>query len=210
MSLIKITVALGLVLIVGGVGLTLSQAPVTVAGANTPDEQPLGVIDRPTEVCQSNEELPRGTTAVRLRVFAYTGPRVSVKVLANRTVVARGERESGWTGGVVTIPIGPISTARPATLCFTISAQDGESDHLVGAQTARARATLGTGASLPGRVGVEYLRAGSSSWWSKASDVAKRMGFGNAGSGMWNAALALALMGVVGFLTSRLILRELR
>lgn len=204
----KITLATGFVLIAAGIAFALSQAPVSVARVNTAVEGELGTLSRRTELCQANERLPAGTTAIRLRVFSYTGQRVTVRALEGPSVIAHGERGPGWSGGVVTIPVAPLPNARAVKLCFTLYIEDGEADNLAGEPTETAPATLSTGGSLPGRVGVEYLRPGRSSWLSLVPDVARRMGLGNAGSGAWNAVLAIVLMGAVGFLTARLILRE--
>jgi hypothetical protein len=210
MRLTKITLAAGLVVILAGIAWTLSHAPISVARANGSDESYLGAITKKTELCQANETLPAGTTAVRLRAFSYTGPRVSAAALLGTRVITRGAREAGWTGAVVTVPLAPLATTRQVKLCFTVFGNGGEEINLAGEPTERAPTTAGAGTSLPGRVGIEYLRPGRSSWWSLISGVAKRMGFGNAGSGLWNAVFVIGLMGLVGLLSARLILRELR
>ncbi len=210
MRLTKITLAVGLALIFAGVGWVLAHAPITVARANNSAESDLGAITERTKLCQADETLPAGTTAVRLRAFSYTGPRVTAEASAGGRVVTRGVREAGWVGGVVTVPLTPLATAQKVKLCFTVFDNDGEEIHVVGEKTERLQTTAAAGTSLSGRVGIEYLKSGRSSWWSLIPDVAKRMGFGNAGSGLWNAVLALLLMALVGFLSSRLILKELR
>jgi len=47
---------------------------------------------------------------------------------------------------------------------------------------------------LHGRVRVEYMRPGSSSWWSLAGTVARRMSLGRGWPGGWSVPLALVLM----------------
>jgi len=66
------------------------------------------------------------------------------------------------------------------------------------------------GKALPGRFRIEYLRAASSSWWSQALTVARRMGLGRSPGGTWIVAPMIALMVAAIAVASRLILRELR
>lgn len=206
----KIILVAGLICGSAAIAVTLSQAPITVAGVNTAETRSLGKAHRRTVVCQRHETLPRETSAIRLRVFAYTGPRVTVAVTARGQPIARGEHESGWTSGVVTVPVKPLVTARSEVeLCFTLFLNGNEKAWFVGERTKRAPATRDHTTTLPGRVRVEYLRPGRSSWWSQALSVARRMGLGHAGSGTWSVLLVIILMVSVVFLCSRLILREL-
>jgi hypothetical protein len=71
-----------------------------------------------------------------------------------------------------------------------------------------ARSNL-SGAPLPGRFTVEYMRRGDSSWWSLAKTAARHMGLGRAPSGTWVALLVLLLMGTVLATASWLIVKEL-
>jgi hypothetical protein len=206
---LKIVVVTGLLLGIAAIVITLSQSPVTVAAVNTTQVAPLGGLQRGTSYCQSNEALPRETSAIRLRAFAFLGPRVTVDVMAHGHIIAHGERGSGWTGGVVTIPVNSLSTARlGVVLCFTFFTNEDETIGLTGEPTAEARAARDRDATLPGRVRVEYLRPGRSSWWSLAPEVARRMGLGHAPSGTWSVLLLIALMGSVVALCARA-LREL-
>jgi hypothetical protein len=206
---LRVAGAIGLLLGLAAIGLTLSQSPIAVARVNTTAQTYLATVTHTTSACQPNELLPRETTAIRLRTWAFFGPRVTVDVLAHGHVIARGERGSGWTGGVVTIPVSRLPTARSGVdLCFTLFLNGDESDELVGEPTTRALAARGPEGSLPGRVRVEYLRPSRSSWWSLAPEVARRMGLGHAGSGTWSVVLVVALMGSVAALSALAILRE--
>jgi hypothetical protein len=208
---VKVTVGVGLLLAVVILGITLSHAPITVAQVNTPHKLSLGTLRSKTAVCQAGESLPRGTSAIRLRVFAFTGPRVTVRAYAGGRVVAQGEHGSGWTGGAVTVPVRTLRTATSgATLCFSLLLNGDEGVFLTGEPTSAALAARGSNGRWPGRLTVEYLRPGHSSWWSIAPEVARRMGLGNAAGGTWIAILALALMSGVVALSSRLVIRELR
>jgi hypothetical protein len=210
MRTMKITLTVGFALIGVGIVFALSRAPISVARANSTAEQLLGTVNKRTELCQDGERLPAGTTAIRVGVFSYTGQRVTVRALEGPITIAHGERGPGWSGAVVTVPVAPLARARTVKLCFTLFIEDGEADNLAGEPTEKAPTTLSTGGHLPGRVGIEYLRPGRSSWLSLAPGIAKRMGFGNAGSGLWNAVFVIGLMGAVGLLTARLILRAQR
>ncbi|MGD0452801.1 MAG: hypothetical protein ABSB69_04330 [Solirubrobacteraceae bacterium] len=206
---LKIALGTGLVIGVAALGITLSQSPITVAEVSTAEHGLLGTTTQKLSACQSNEVLPRETSAIRLRVETFIGPKVAVEVLAHGRVIAHGERESGWTGGVVTIPVEPLSMARSGVeLCFTLFLNGDESAELVGERTTGALAAQSRFGPLAGRVRVEYLRPGRSSWWSLAPAVARRMGLGRAWSGTWNVLLVFGLMGGMVLLCSRMMLRE--
>jgi len=193
------------------VALTLSQSPVTIAQTNTAAHSYVGVARDPISACQSNEVLPRATTAIRLRADSFTGPRVLIKVLAGGRVITQGERGSGWTANVVTVPVRPLPRTRSGVeLCFTLFLNGHELSIFSGEPTNGPLAARGSGGLLDGRVRVEYLRPGRSSWWSLVLAVARRMGIGHAWPGTWSVLLVLTLMGLVALVCSRVILRELR
>lgn len=207
---VKITLATGALLSIAAVGILLSHSPIAVAGVNTAQHNLISSTYDRTSACQSNETLPRETSAIRLRVYDFTGPRVTVSVLAHGHVIASGERESGWTGGVVTIPVkGPSKAISGVQLCFTLYLSGDEVTQFIGEPTTGARAARVSEGTLPGRVRVEYLRPSSSSWWSLVPEVARRMGLGHAGSGTWSVLLVAALMGCVALAGSRLIFKEM-
>jgi hypothetical protein len=206
---LKVVVAAGLLLGVAAVAITLSHSPIAVAGVNTPLEVPIGAPQPGKTYCQSHEVLPRDTSAIRLRSYAFLGPRVKVTISARAHLIAHGERASGWTGGVVTVPVNRLSTTRSGLdLCFTFFTNEDESIGFFGEPT-EALAARGSSGSLSGRVRAEYLRPSHSSWWSLAPEVARRMGLGRAPSGTWSVLLAVALMVGVFALCARVILREL-
>lgn len=207
---LKVVVGVGLLLGLAAIAITLSHSPIAVAGVNTPQEAPIGEPQPGSTYCQSHEVLPRDTSAIRLRSYAFLGPRVTLTVSEQGRVVAHGERGSGWTGGVVTIPVNRLSTARSGLdLCFTFFTNEDESIGLFGESTTQALAARAPNGPLPGRLHVEYLRPSHSSWWSLAPEVARRMGLGRAPSGAWSVLLAIALMVSVCALCARVILREL-
>lgn len=200
----------GLVVIVAVLAITLSHAPITVAGTNSAKPTPLGPVTQKGGSCQLHETLPGGTSAIRLRIFASAGPRVQVNILSARHVITRGERGSGWTGGAVTVPLTPLrSTKANVSICWVLFLNGVESADLVGEKTLFASAA-GQPPVQAARLVVEYLKPGPSSWWSILPQVARRMGLGHAPSGTWVVFLILALMGSVLLVCSRLVLRELR
>jgi hypothetical protein len=209
----RVTAALAICLIVvaAAVGAVLTQAPITVAAINTSEQAFLGTVHTSSEVCQSHEPLPRDTSAIRLRVFTQIGPRVTVKVLSHGRVLTEGEQRSGWTGGVVTVPVRPLPTSRSdVQLCFTLLLNGNEAASAVGTPSTRTRAPNGHVTVVPERIRVEYLRPGRSSWWALASQVARHMGLGHAGSGTWSVLAVMLAMASVVALCSWTMLRELR
>lgn len=209
MDRVKVATAGALVVIAVAIGLTLTQSPIAVSAVNTPQQTVIALVDRPMTVCQLGETLPRGTTGVRLRMPSVNGPRVTAELSVNGRLIAHGEHESGTTGAVVTIPVGPLPVAYSGVkLCFHLFLNGDETIAFVGAP-AHMASVAGSSVQVPRRVRVEYLHPGSSSWWSLTTQVARRMGLGHAPSGTWVALFVLLSMIAVLALCSRLILREL-
>jgi hypothetical protein len=208
---VKVALVVGLVIVAVAIGATMTGSPMTVIGTNTTEHSLLASAEKKIKACQSNERLPRDTQAIRLRIYAFLGPRVTVEVVAHGRVITRGQRGSGWTGGVVTIPVKPLSTTRSGVkLCFSLLLNGDETAEFAGEPIKRTPVNVSEADALPGRVLVEYMRRDRSSWWSLAPEVARRMGLGHAGSGTWSVLLVLGLMGGVVLVCSRLAVRELR
>jgi len=207
---LKALLIAALVLGVAAVAVVLTQSPIAVTRVSTAQGTFVAEARGKLTACQSGEALPRDTSAIRLRMYAFLGPRVSVEVLAHGRAIARGERGSGWTGGAVTVPVNRLSAARSGLqLCFTLFGNGDESVALVGEPGAGAQVARGPAGPLPGRLRVEDLRPSGASWWSIAPEVARRMGLGRAAAGTWVVLLAIALMCALLTVCSRLILREL-
>ena len=212
MRSVRVALAAGLALTALAVVLTLSQSPLSVAATNSvPPKEELENVHGVTRLCQSGETIPRDTSAIRLALFAFLGPRVTVKAYAGTRLVATGARGTGWNGWVVTIPVKPLAhEVSGAKLCFTIEVLGKEVVKLVGeGHRPSGSARYSDGTLLEGRLRVEYMRPGRS-WWSLASLVARHMGFGHADSGPWSVFVVLALAAAVALATSRIVLRELR
>jgi hypothetical protein len=200
---VRIALAVGLALVAIAIGVVLTRSPVTVAGNNSvAAEHGAGYAYGGTSNCQLAGTVPRGTSAIRFSFSNNVGPTVTVKVLSGGRVITEGTRHAGWgVDETVTVPVKRISRAIPnARVCVALG------------QTAEAVEI--NGSVVPGgnavRFRIEYLRPGDSSWWSLASTVARRMGWGHAPSGTWIVFLLIALMITVATLVSRLLLRELR
>jgi hypothetical protein len=205
---VRITLAVGLALIAAAFVVTLSHSPLTVARGNVSTAGGLVTTRLPARACQSEEALPRGTSAIRLALLTVLGPQVAVRVLSGSRVVTQGSYPPGWSNSVVTIPVTPVAHAvAPVKVCFTLSSMNAPVT-LRGWTTRRSVAALSREGPLPGRTGVEYLRP-SRPWWSSAASVIRRLGYGHAASGLWDALLVVVL--ALGFiaLTSWLVLKEL-
>jgi hypothetical protein len=208
---VAIVLVLGLVLLVAALAITLSDAPPSVLAASpVVVDRELEVSSRSLSACQSGELLPRGTAAMRLSISGIYGPQLSVTASSKGKSVTAGERASGWTEEVVTVPVNPVArTYADAKICFALARGAGVArlDGQITPDSLAARE--GSGQTLPGRVRIEYLGRGYS-WWSLASSVAARMELGRAAGGLWIVLVAIALMVVVALLAARLALRELR
>lgn len=204
--------AAGLALVAIAIVMTLSGAPLVVTHTNfTPANEPILEAGSGAHACQTERVLPAGIAAIRLTLVADAGPRVRVTALSGGQVLTDGVANSGWTSGAVTVPVKPIARAVSGVqICFSLG-PSAEGVQVGGSRTSAAVAARGTdGSALPGRFTVEYMRAGSSSWWSLIRTVARHMGLGHAPSGSWIALLALVLMATALTAGSWLAVKELR
>jgi Predicted membrane protein (DUF2142) len=197
----------GFALIAVAIALTLSRSPPVVAHANgiVPAEG-LATISGGATICQAGEALPARTAAVRASLFALIGPRVTLTVTSGAHVLATGAEGSGWTAGAVSIPLeGAGYAASNVKVCMTFGAS-ARSLSMGGRRTGKAVAATIRGRSSAGRLRLEYLRAGDSSWWSMLLGVARRMGLGHAAAGTWIVLLLLAAMLAAGTLAAWVVL----
>jgi hypothetical protein len=206
---IRIAVAVGLAVIAAAFVVTLSHPPLTVARGDSSTAGGLVSTNQPARACQAEEALPQGTSAIRLALLAALGPRVTVQVLSGSRVLTQGAYPAGWSSGSVTVPVSPVAhAAAPVKVCFAFSSMNG----LVTLRGWPARPAVAAGSnegSLPGRMGIEYLRPSHHSWWSSAAATIRRLGFGHAAGGIANALLVGALAIAFVALTSWLLVKEL-
>jgi hypothetical protein len=207
---VKVTLAVGVVLLVAVCAYALTRTPPRVLRAGAKPAGLLSALSGDGEACQENEVLPAGTTGIRLSLAAYVGARIRVAAYSDSRVLTEGRRGPDWTGTSVTVPVAPLrQSVSDVAVCFAVG-PNSESLFLLGTETPTAEAmTLPTGERLSGRLDIDYLGAGQGSWFSRLLPVARRMGLGRAFSGTWIVLLIAALMGAVGVLAGRLALREL-
>jgi Predicted membrane protein (DUF2142) len=204
-----VALIVGLAALAIAIGVVLSRSPLTVAGTNSiPDGSPIASVAGGTSACQTSGTIPQGTSAIRISVSQNSGPKVTLEALSGPFIVARGERPSGWgIDETVTVPVERVTRTIPnAKICVAFG-RAVESVRINGALVRTASAGGAPATAL--RFRVEYLRPGDSSWWTLASGIARRMGFGHAPSGTWIVFLLLALTIAIVALASWLILREL-
>jgi hypothetical protein len=221
----KLTLAAGIALI-GAVGAwTFTGSPPRVVSVSgRPANTTLGYTIGNAAICQGNETLPGGVSAVRLSMIAFIGSNVRVIAYNGSRALTEGRHGPTWMGTSVTVPVEPVDrTTSDVTLCLALGPTS-ERVEFPGRRTSARAAALtwrtrrtptpalaaSEGEPLPGRMGVEYLASGRSSWWSLALSVARHMGIGHFVRGTWVALLVVALMAGVGLLALALTLRELR
>jgi hypothetical protein len=205
-----VVVSVGLAITAATLVVVLSESPPRVLATTSPATEEVAVSDVGyLAACQANETLPRGTTAIRISLAAFIGPPVKVTIVSHGHKIAAGGHESAWSGQDVTVPLREVSRTVPAvTVCFaTVPLRD----ELIayGRRTGKATAAYtSTGAALPGRVSIEYLGAGGTSWLSLITTVARHMGLGRGWSGTWVALLVAMLTLAASALAYALLLRE--
>lgn len=226
-----LTLAAGLA-VLAGVGVrTLSQAPPRLVRTAIPGAKAIGpnglngllagTSASPT-ICQEEEVLPAGVSAVRVAIWAFYGARVHVIVYKDGKLLTQGSRGGNWTSDSVTVPLTPLRhTVSGAKTCVAIG-PNSEPLTVIGPNTQPQiaavmaegapanRLSSSTAPRLQGRMTLEYLAPGRVSWWSRLLSVARHLGLGRAYAGSWIALLIAALMAAVGVLVVRLTLRELR
>jgi hypothetical protein len=217
---VTITLAAGLALVVAVCALTLTRSPPRVVLVGARDETVLTRISGDLALCQENEALPAGVSAIRLATWAFLGYDLRVRVYQGLRLLTEGQRGANWTSDSVTVPVKPLDYPTPGvTLCFAIGPNEEPGVILGTPAPPQASAVILTGdvptpaaASnevLRGRVGVEYLASGAGSWWSRLPSVVTHVGLGRAFSGTWIAFMIAALVSALGGLAVWLTLREL-
>jgi hypothetical protein len=212
MRSVKIALVASLGVLVIALGLALERAPMTVARANRATETSTTIASTAggARYCQGGETVPVHTSALRIALSASIGPHVEVGVFSGGHLISSGEQGSGWTGDVVTVPVGaPAHPVGDAVVCIGFQLRD-ETVELGGETTPRARAAHAGGHTLPGRFWIEYLRAGTRSWASLVPSIVDHMGLGRAYGGSAIVFIALALLVAVAGLTTLTVLRELQ
>ncbi len=212
---VRIALAAGLALLAIALLATLSRAPLEVIRSNQPAAESIephiaGIAAGKARVCQEDELVPAGTSAIDLSARTDTmGPALTVRVLSGGRVISEGSRAAGWRGPGLTVRVATIAHTVPhATVCFTTGTLL-EMLGMRGEKTARAVGLISDGRRVAGRMKIRYLRRNPGSWFSTARSVARRMGLGHAPGGAWGALLPALAMIAAAVLTAWLLLREL-
>jgi hypothetical protein len=204
---------IGFALIAAALVWLLLQTPKAVISSNyVTVTQELGLLREHTKVCQTGERLPAGTEAIRVSMgaIAHVGPAVSATVSHEGHSVASGHHDAGWVSSSLTLPLRPpVEKPVDATICLT-PGRIGMPVELIGNMAPRDLATTVNGTPLSGRMRVEYLTHGHSSWLSMARHVARRLGLGHSPSGTWIVFPLVALMALAVTLAAWLLLRDQR
>jgi Predicted membrane protein (DUF2142) len=199
----------GVVLLLAVGALTLTRSPPRVVRVSSNVEVLLGTTAGSAEICQENEVLPAGVSAIRLPLQAFFGAKVLVQAFSGSQVLTEGRRGPDWTGKSVTVPVTPLThAASHVKLCIDLG-PNSEPVYVGGVETPKREAATLKGRTLVGRVSVEDLASGRGSWWSRIPAVVRHMAIGRAFSGTWVVALIVALVVAVGALAVRLTVREL-
>lgn len=223
MSHVKVTLVAGIALILIVGALVLRGSPPRVlrtvgAGAKSS----LGVTQGELTLCQGNEVLPAGVTAIRVSIVAFLGSNMQVAVSRNGRLLTEGSHNPDWSGSSVTVPVKPLSHSTSGAVVCVAFAPNSELLQVFGNPTGPRNAAVffkgnvltrqgpraQGSALLRGRLSYTYLGAGHESWWSQALSIATRMGFGHFIGGKSIALLAALLVAAMAFLTVRLTLRE--
>ncbi len=207
---IRITIAIGVALLAVAVGVALVRSPLVRAGTDgTPLPTEIGATSVPTTVCQGEETVPAGTTAIRVSMLSLLGPRLKLVARSGGQLVTRGELGYGWTGAVVAIPVTRVLGTHPhTTICVSLAKRQ-QLVNLRGANTKFSPAVTEGKQVLTGRMRFDYLRPDSRSWLSLALPAARRLGL-NIGGGAGIVLIPLLLLLSVGTLASWLLVRDLR
>lgn len=190
---VALILSLALIVIVGA--LTLTRSPLRVVRVSVKPEGALASTTGTPTVCQADEILPRGVSAIRLGLEASFGPKVLLRAYSHSRVLTAGNRASDWTGSSVTVPVKPLGrTVSYVKVCFSVPTNDGLLQ-LYGVPTGTRQAAVeDEGHPLPGRVNIEYMTPSGNSWWSRAVSLGRHIGVGHAISGTWVALLLATLM----------------
>jgi hypothetical protein len=194
----RLMLAIGLVLIAGGVAATLAHDAERRTGTNgIPATVFLGTMAHGEALCQTDEHIPRGTAALRFTAVSTSRavPQLTV-TLARGGVVQAKSSDAHWEGGdAIVVPFErPLDAGAFVEVCVRVHAAEQRPYAFMGVETYLGEGASKDGQPVPGAMHVEYLSAGGGSWWSFAPTLMRRLGRGHAWSGAPVVALAALLM----------------
>lgn len=192
----RITIAISVALLAVALVATLSRAHEPRTGTNgIPARVGVAVTSGPRTICQTGEQIPSGTAAVRIAMVGSGGapPSVVVSDAEGRSVRSGGAR-ARWERSAVVVPLArPLRHDAEGDVCVKLPAGPQRYGLLGTATTPEFAATEGAEA-LAGRVHLEFLTGGTASWWSSVPTFVRRIGRGHAWSGPSVALLVALLM----------------
>jgi hypothetical protein len=192
------TLAVGLVLIAGGLAVTLAQDAKRRTGTNgLPATVFLGQMTAAETLCQVGERIPDGTAALRFTAVStsHATPQMTV-TLARGGVVQSESSDAQWDGNdAIVVPFArPLEAGALTEVCVRLHAAEQRPYAFMGTRTYPGEGASKDGQPLAGAMHVEYLSAGGGSWWSFVPTIARRLGRGHAWSGAPLVALTVLLM----------------
>jgi hypothetical protein len=187
--------AAGFALLLVAMAVTLARSEPRSAGANQVAElEEVVNLNGEGRHCKDGEIVPGEAASLRLLLGTYyrPSPELRVVVRADGRLVTSGRRPAGGPEGRVEIPLRPVSeTTGPARVCIIVG----------GGRTV----LYGSG----GRVRLEWMRAGSESWFELLLVVAHRFGLAKANPlGSLLLPFAALLLVAAWIAAARLVLRE--
>jgi hypothetical protein len=224
MTPVRAVLAGGLLALACALTVILSTTQLQIASTDRVNSDQFGpVLGGQQHICQYNEIIPRGTTALRMTLGDYgkPGPPLNVLISVARKVagvsqlqqIARGRLAADWAEGVVLLPISRVRhQIAGAAVCLSNSGRtpvaiaglpDSAGDY--------GLYDLQDGASTPYEIRIDYMLPGHPSWFSLIGTLAHRMTLGK-GSYVadigWLAPLVLML--ALGTLAVRALIAEER
>ena len=159
----------------------------------------VGTLRPGHQACQE-ESIPAGTVAISVSgsVSAHPLALLAVRVLdvATAAPLAAGAAPAR-PGAATTVTVHPaLAHDGPVRVCLRLrTAATSARAQLYGSPTdSREPGATDDGNVLPGRIRLDYLRAGRPSWWSFAPTIVERLGRGRAWLGSAVAPLAALLV----------------
>jgi hypothetical protein len=178
------------------VAVALSRVDAQSGSNSLTPQQFVAEVGPGETLCQSGEQVPAPTGALKMTVATFGRPEPDVEVTlreGGRVVSRGGLRAGAWEQGVVRIPISAVR--RPVTGARLCLRNPGRGRLAIGGERVGPFAVTG-GERQDGRAAVVYLRPGRDTWLGSASEVVGRFGHGRADllGGGWTLWAGLAAM----------------
>jgi len=200
MTLARSVVVAGLLAIAVAAGLVLSRSAPRRSGTDViPAENFVEPLARGEQLCQSHEQLPADTQAVRLLIDAHGQPvgRLGVRFTGGAgQIITTGALRAGSAQGIVRIPLSLVRDTSEARFCLR---NYGPSTIRLAGASDQPGVSLSIGRHLieDQSVRVEYMRPGRESWLALTGALAHRFSLGRAFfMSAWALPAALLLLAI--------------